>query len=224
MGVIQFKGGSIQFKGGTGTIQFKNLGKVANPTVDAYWNYNPISSYYFKSVKVTNNDTETVSVYAGLQESNLQSKGPSATSGNYLVYEISEPFPVKPVDEAFTGYVQLRAAGRLDSDIISDEYINPNQITNPTVHAFWQTDFTSGDYYKAVKVTNNYTQAVSVYAGLSSLELQSGTLAAGASATYVLSGAVNQTAARMPFTAQAQLKATGKIDSEVISDNAEGIF
>ena len=82
MGVIQFKGGSIQFKGGTGTIQFKNLGKVANPTVNAYWNYNPgISSAYFKSVKVTNNDTETISVYAGLQESNLQSKGPSARVG-----------------------------------------------------------------------------------------------------------------------------------------------
>lgn len=118
MGVIQFKGGSIQFKGGT--IQFKNLGKVANPTVQALWGGS--SGAWTKLVKVTNNDTETVSVYASRFPTADTYKGELNGVGDFSTYIIEGPFATAPADGAtFTAYVQLKQAGRQDSDIVSDE-------------------------------------------------------------------------------------------------------
>ncbi len=221
MGVIQFKGGTIQFKGGT--IQFKNLGKVANPTVEALYGLSEMGNQYLaQQVEVTNTDTETVSVYASKST-------PPTTSQGYLAGGATttitiDTIPALPDGEvSFTAYVQMKATGRIDSDIISDEYINPNQITNPTVEALWRYDVMSGDYFKSVEVTNNYAGTVSVYAGLTNndLQLQPGTLAAEASFTYDLSGPQTYQQSQYPFIAYVQLRATGKIDSEVISDETD---
>lgn len=117
MGLIQFKGGSIQFKGGT--IQFKNLGKVANPTVLASWGGS--SGAWTYRVQVTNNDTETVSVYASPLPSAAIYQGELA-GGDFYTYTIFGPLANQPADGAtFTAYVQLKQAGRLGSDIVSDE-------------------------------------------------------------------------------------------------------
>ena len=121
MGVIQFKGGTgtIKFKGGT--IQLKNLGKVANPTVDARWS-SVASNPWHCEVTVTNNDTETVEVWVGtLAKEGLMNAGGTLASGESVTFVLSQIETQPVTGTKFTAYAQLRATGRTNSDVVSDE-------------------------------------------------------------------------------------------------------
>lgn len=120
MGVIQFKGGSIQFKGGTGKIQFKNLSKVADPTISAGWRQGAEPPPWYRRVTVTNNDTETVDVWAAATPTTyptLQLVG-SLAGGASASYDVSQKMIQPGNGETFNAYVELRQTGRTTSNRI----------------------------------------------------------------------------------------------------------
>ena len=95
------------------------------PTINAYWRRE--SGNWLSRVKVTNNDTETATIYAGKSTSPTKSFGDLAGGATTTITIGVIPF--QPASEAtFTAYVQMKATGRNDSDIVSDESLGFGSI------------------------------------------------------------------------------------------------
>ena len=72
-------------------------------------------------------------------------------------------------------------------------------------------------------MTNNDTETVTIYAGISSPPTaQFGTLAAGAIKTITIGSTAVTPIGGMTFYAYVQMKATGRTDSGIVSDESNG--
>lgn len=160
MGLIQFKNGALQFRGGTGKVIFKTYMKYANPTILMFQEYVQPDDYAVY-VQATNNENADLSIVC-------DTSTPPQTDYPITPLDTMEIYLTSVESGTVTSYSQIQGTLKDYSDIVQSSItIKNGQVPTPTLtvnSVTVEVSETPGefDFYWHVSVKNNSAYSATI--------------------------------------------------------------